>query len=281
MRIGISASIVGWEEKQLIKSINESNHECVFLDDGKLFYEVSNQGNDNLDVVLVRNQSFVRGICIARYYANKEIISLNTSRQIELCSNKYFLTLHLKKEGISVPRTALAFTAESGLNACDAIGYPVVIKPLYGGHGNLVSLAHTKEAAAGIIETREILGQNFQKAFIIQDYLPLERDIRILIVGNKAICGISRCNKKDWRHNTSKGAQAMPFIINNDIQTLVNNITKTIGHGIFGLDLFETKDGYLVNEINHVCQFKNPSNINNLNVAKIIIEHAIRVKNEN
>lgn len=271
MRLGLTASVVGWEEKKLMQSFSEKGMDLIFLDDNKEFYPL--EISSALDGVLIRNQNFVRGICLAKYHAMKGVSTINTADQIMLCANKFFLTALLKESGFPVVETSLAFTKDAGLAACRQLGFPVVIKPLYGGHGHLVSLAETENAASGILESRAILGHNFQKAFYIQKYIPLIHDIRVITVGQEPLCAIRRKNQKEWRHNTSQGAVAESFEITNAIRELISKTLKIIGPGIFGFDFFETPDGFVVNEVNHVCQFKNPSMITHTNVAACIADY--------
>ena len=61
----------------------------------------------------------------------------------------------LQAAGIPQPRTRLAFTVESALNAIEELGYPVVLKPVVGSWGRLLSKINDRDAAEAILRKRD------------------------------------------------------------------------------------------------------------------------------
>ncbi len=91
------------------------------------------------------------------YYAASALESrgtrvINTASAVELCGDKWRTTLALRQAGLPTPRTSIALTPAAALDAMDATGYPVVIKPLTGWWGCLVARVPDHEAAEAILE---------------------------------------------------------------------------------------------------------------------------------
>ena len=53
------------------------------------------------------------------------------------------------------PDATVAFSKDAALEALDSQGYPRVIKPTVGSWGRLISKLNDRDAAEGIIESRE------------------------------------------------------------------------------------------------------------------------------
>ena len=77
----------------------------------------------------------------------------------------------------------------------------MVIKEAYGSFGEQVYLANSLE------EANKIIDQIGYKDFLMQEYIATSkgRDIRINVVGDKAIVSMLRENKNDFRSNISNG----------------------------------------------------------------------------
>ena len=50
---------------------------------------------------------------------------------------------------------------------------------------------------------------------------------------------------------------------------------KACGGGVVAVDLFETSDGYLVNEVNYTMEFKNSVDTTGVDIPGKIVGHAI------
>jgi [lysine-biosynthesis-protein LysW]---L-2-aminoadipate ligase len=96
-----------------------------------------------------------------------------------ICGNKLLTTSALVRAGIPTPRTRVAFTPESALEAIEAMGYPVVLKPGVGSWGRLLSKVNDREAAEAVLEHKQVLGSYHHSIYYIQEYIDKpERDIR-------------------------------------------------------------------------------------------------------
>ena len=55
---------------------------------------------------------------------------------------------------------------------------------------------------------------------------------------------------------------------------------RAVGGDVVALDIFETADGYMVNEINYTMEFKNSIAPTGVDIPRLIAAHVIRVAQE-
>ena len=84
------------------------------------------------------------------------------------------------------PRTLVAFTPESALEAIERLGYPVVLKPAVGSWGRLLSKVNDRDAAEALLEHKEMLGTYHHASSTSRNTSakPM-RDIRAFVVGDR------------------------------------------------------------------------------------------------
>ena len=61
----------------------------------------------------------------------------------------------------------------------------------------------------------------------------------------------------DWRTNTARGAVVTGLEVSRQLSDISLAAARAVGGGILAVDLFETDDGLVVNEINDTMEFKN------------------------
>src|SRR5207248_210867 len=111
----------------------------------------------------------------------------------------------LQAAGVPQPNARVAFTTESALIAIEEMGYPVVLKPVVGSWGRLVSKVNDRESAEALLEHREVLGNYQQQIYYVQEYIRKPgRDIRAFVVGDETIAAIYRTSPH-WITNTARG----------------------------------------------------------------------------
>ena len=77
----------------------------------------------------------------------------------------------LAKAGLPQPHNATAFTPEAALEAIEAFGYPVVLKPVVGSWGRLLAKINDRDAAEAVLEHKATLGSVQHSVFYIQEYI--------------------------------------------------------------------------------------------------------------
>ena len=275
MRIGFLHSLIRKDEKLLLDEFrNRKDVELVMLDDRQLIFDL--QTGPDVDVVLERCINHSRAMHGLRLLESVGNRCINTSEVARICGDKILTSLALKEAGVAQPELRIAFTEESALAAIEEIGYPAVLKPAVGSWGRLLSKVNDREAAESILEHKAILGSYHHSIFYVQKYVDKKgRDIRSFVVGNECIAAIYRTSKH-WITNTALGGVATGCAVNDELAEASLRAAAAVGGGIVAIDLFETPEGLLVNEVNYTMEFKNSIATTGVNIPAKIVDYVMR-----
>ncbi len=229
------------------------------------------------DVVLERSVSAARGIYALRILAAAGVPTVNSYRTAATCWDKLLTSAALAEAGIPQPRTRVAFTPESALQAIEELGYPVVLKPLVGSWGRLLARINDRDAAEAILEHKEVLGNYLHSIFYIQEYIRKPgRDIRAFVVGDETIAAIYR-DSSHWITNTARGGQASNCPVTPALDDLCRRAAAAVGGGVLAIDVLEDPDrGFLVNEVNHTMEFRNSIHTTGVDIPAQVAEYVLR-----
>ena len=273
MKIGFLHSLIRKEEKLLIEAFKQRGVELVMLDDRKLIFDL--ESTLEVDVVLERCINHSRAMHGLRLFESAGIRCVNTADVASVCGDKILTSLALKDHGVPQPELRIAFTEASALEAIDELGYPAVLKPAVGSWGRLLSKVNDREAAESILEHKTILGTYHHSIFYIQQYIEKHgRDIRSFVVGDECIAAIYR-SSPHWITNTARGAEATGCPVTSAIADISLSAARAVGGGILAVDLFETPDGLLVNEVNYTMEFRNSITTTGVNIPERMIRYLL------
>lgn len=276
MKIGFLSSILRREEKLLIDELRERGIELEILDDRDLILRLNSKGLD-FDVVLERSVNHSRALYVLKTLNDWDIKTVNSYKVAEICGNKFLTTNSLIRHRVQTPRTVLAFTPKSALKAIEEIGYPVVLKPVVGSWGRLLSKINDKEAAETVLEHKAILGSYHHSIFYIQEYVPKSgRDIRSFVIGDETICAIYRYSSH-WITNTARGGRAENCPVTKEIDSISRAAARAVGGGVLAVDLFESDSGLQVNEVNYTMEFRNSIQTTGVNIPAKIVDYVLSI----
>jgi [lysine-biosynthesis-protein LysW]--L-2-aminoadipate ligase len=275
MKVGFLHSIIRKEEKLLLEEFRRrAGVEVVRIDDRKCSFNL--HANDfDLDVVIERCVNHSRAVHALRVFHDHGVPTINHPDVAEICGSKFLTTQALIRAGVPTPPCYLAFTPESALEAMDKLGYPCVIKPTTGSWGRLISKVNDRDAAEAILEHKQILGSYHHSIFYIQAYVEKGgRDIRSFVVGDQCIAAIYRVSDH-WITNTARGGIAKNCPVDEDISRISVQAANAVGGGVVALDLFETPDGYSVNEVNYTMEFRNSIDITGVDIPSMVVDYVL------
>ncbi len=128
------------------------------------------------------------------------------------------------------------------------------------------------------MEHRSILGGFLHQICYIQQYLekPSGRDIRAFVVGDRTICAIYRYSDH-WITNTARGGEARDCPVTAELDRICRRAAVALGGGVLAIDLLETADGFLVNEVNHKTEFRNSQDPTGVDIAGEIAAYVLEV----
>ena len=200
---------------------------------------------------------------------------VNSYRVAQICGDKLLTTAALRDHGVAQPECRVAFTEESALEAIEELGYPVVLKPAVGSWGRLLSKINDRDAAETVLEHKTVLGSYHHSIFYIQQYVEKRgRDIRSFVVGDDCIAAIYR-SSEHWITNTARGGRASNCEVTPDVAEVSLAAARAVGGGIVAVDLFESDDGLLVNEVNYTMEFRNSIDTTGVNIPRVVADYAI------
>lgn len=141
----------------------------------------------------------------------KKPISPNTA-QYSFYNNKINQLNFLKFHNLPYPQTFVTHSKNRALEFVQKTKYPFVLKDAHSASALGVFLIKNKKQARLAIKKifstagfYDIFGHFYAQKFIAE----IDRDLRIIIIGNKIAAAYWRINKKDWRHNLGISGTAL------------------------------------------------------------------------
>jgi [lysine-biosynthesis-protein LysW]---L-2-aminoadipate ligase len=119
-----------------------------------------------------------------------------------------------------------------------------------------VSLIRDPDAAQAVLEHCSALPSPQAHLIYLQAYVEKPgRDIRVVVVGDKAVGAIYR-SAKGWRTNVAQGATTTICDLHGELADIAIRAARSVGADIAGVDVVEDTDGrLLVLEVNSGVEF--------------------------
>lgn len=205
----------------------------------------------------------------------------NNHNGIRVCDDKGETYLALENSGLNLPDTLFAPLCYRDFCPIDMsdteyviekLGLPVIVKESYGSLGLGVFKADTKE------ELNALMNKLKTKPHLYQKYLGARKgvDIRIIVIGGKAIASMKRENKNDFRSNIACGGNGQAFDPPEEFIKAAERAAKVLGLDYCGVDVLYGDDlkPYIC-EVNSNAFIKGIEEVTGKNVAKVYAEYII------
>lgn len=279
MKVGFLYSIVRKEEKYLIEEFQSRNNiEVVMIDVRDLTFNLGKDKFD-VDVIIERCINHSRALHSIKMYESAGIRCVNSGHVATVCGDKLLTSIALADFNVPQPEVRVAFTEESAVQAIEEMGYPVVLKPAIGSWGRLLSKINDRDAAESLLEHKTVLGTYHHSIFYIQKYVEKRgRDIRSFVIGDECVAAVYRTSEH-WITNTARGGITSNCPVTDELRELSLRAAQAVGGGIVAIDVFETEDGLMANEVNYTMEFKNSIDVTGVNIPKLIVDYVIKVGN--
>ncbi|MGX2995717.1 ATP-grasp domain-containing protein [Streptomyces sp. JNUCC 64] len=274
-KIAVVADRLGWEERLLIQSAPDFGLHAEWVNDESLCLGHPDAPSvGGYDVVLVRSRSYTRGGLIASLAEASGVRVLNTARAIHACENKAALRTLLRAADVPVTDFRLVLSRKDFTRALEELELPVVLKPVFGGMGKRVTLIRDADTAQSVYDYVEDLGHAFEQAGLVEPYVGGGTSVRCLVVGRELVGAAEFASGgTDWRNNAALGNSHRALAHDPEVAKIVDAVVAELGPGIYGVDLFRTPDGLLVNEVNHAPAFRAVSASTGADVPSAIGRH--------
>lgn len=230
-----------------------------------------------------------KDILLARHLEKLGIPVYNPVSSIEQCDNKAIMYQTLANHGIPIPETIIAPKVYKGFELKDKqyyqyvinrLGFPLIIKEVHGSFGMKVYLINDETEFFNKVNELSGISYLFQK-FIASSR---GRDIRINVVGDKAVATMYRHSETDFRANVSNGGKMLTYEPTEAQIDLAIKCTKIMGTYFSGIDiLFGENEEPIICEVNSNAHLRNIYDCTGIWVADymidFVIEHLQELKN--
>jgi len=271
------------DEKLIVDELRKRSLDFKLVNlDSLLFDTESTLSSESTSVVLMRSVSHTRSEVFSKLFEEMGLTVVNSSETIWTGNNKFLSLVKLARAGVPVPRTVLAVNESKAMEAFKILTdgtYPVIIKPISGSWGRMVSLVYTNHELELLVKHRLKMENPYMKMILLQEYVDKpNRDIRVIVVEDRAVAAIYRhAPSGEWRTNTARGGRAEPVKIDKELEDISVKASRALGAYYAGVDVVESRDGYVVLEVNVVPEFKNVMRVTGINVAGEIVDMLLRI----
>ena len=276
--IGLLCGRVRVEEKALFEALRRRGAAFDRLDEEQVRLPIGGPPPP-FRVVLDRSIHHGRSMYALTLLNQAGVPTVNSGRTAQICGDKILTSAALAGAHLPIPRTVVSFTRAAALEAIEAMGYPVVLKPMVGSWGRLLAKINDRDAAEAVLEHKETLGSYQHGIFYVQEFVDKpQRDIRALVIGDRLVGAIYR-RADHWITNTARSGEARPCSPTPEIERLAIAAAHAVGGGFLAVDLLEHADGLLVNEVNYTPEFRSFMDATGIDVASQVIDYVETVAN--
>jgi RimK family alpha-L-glutamate ligase len=287
MRVVVIGSTGGWHAERLERALSARGHEYAFAPVTRMVGRIASGFTvrsrevalDACDVVIVRGiprgslEQIVFRVDTLHALAAVGVRAVNGALAIEHTIDKYLASALLAAAGAPTPRTVACERAEDALEAFDALGSDVIVKPIFGSMGFGITRVEDRDVAQRVFRALEI----GRSVYYLQETLAHEGvDVRALVVGDRVVGAVERVGT-GWRTNLSRGAEPRPITLDEPRARLCVHAAATLGADYAGVDLLRAADGrdYVI-EVNGIPGWRGVEGATGVDVAAALVDHLER-----
>lgn len=149
------------------------------------------------------------------------------------------------------------------------ISFPCIAKPVVGSQGKGVRLIKDYPEALDFFHS-------LTEDYLFQEYLPLQADYRVFVVGKKILGTMKRfVAPNDVRSNVSIGAKTEASLATPEMERVALQAAAAFGYDISGVDIAIIGDKHYVLEVNRTPQWQGIKHALGIDPAKAIVEFCI------
>ncbi len=212
------------------------------------------------------------GMAVVRQFEVMGVFSVAESQAIARSRDKLRSLQLLSREGLGMPVTGFARSAEDIDEVIDLVGgAPLIIKLLEGTQGRGVVLAETRKAAQSVIGAFQQLDANI----LVQEFIKESAgsDIRALVVGGRVVAAMERrAAPGEFRSNLHRGGTAEAVKLTTKERNTAIRAARVLGLDVAGVDLLRSDRGPLVMEVNSSPGLEGIEGATGVDVAGEIVE---------
>ena len=228
------------------------------------------------DFVLPRTGSgttyFIKAII--RHLERLGVTLINGSESIDAVKDKLYSQQILGQSNLPVPKTMLVKHPIDLTLVEKNLSYPMIVKTLSGSYGSGVFMVEDRKQFRQLMKMAELTKPSYN--IIIQECIQdsLGRDLRVLVVNGKVVgCMMRQSVDGDFRANITRGGEAIPYQIDEDIEWIGGECARLLDLDIAGVDLLFDKGKYVICEVNSAPGFQGMEKYTKINVAEQMVDY--------
>lgn len=273
MNIGLSVDIIRLEEKLILDTFVKYGIKPLIIRTDEDPLPIGSKDFSSF-TVLIRNISAFNSIYVAASIESSGGLAINSSQTLFVGHDKILTYAKLIRSKLPVPKSLISLGYNALLKNVKKLKYPLIDKPPIGSWGRLVALIKNPEDLEFIAQHRYHFNTPQLRVHILQNIISLGTDIRCLTVGDEVVaCMVRKAVKGEWRSNAALGGETHVYNPSPEIEELVIKASKAINAEIAGIDILRNKDGFYINEINVVPEFKVLMKTTNIKIPEIIVKY--------
>lgn len=220
---------------------------------------------------------FDKDIAKARYLESVGIRVFNSSKTIAICDNKEYTYSYVSSCNVTIPKTIVSplmydvsqFEDNDFLQyVSKKISLPIVIKQNVGSQGKQVYLAEN------FTQLQETYSKLKHLPHMYQEFIGDKKgeDIRVYIIGKKAVSCVKRKNTTSFKSNVSLGGKMEIIPLTKELIDYSENIAKKLELDYGSVDFLQDKNNLVFLEANSNAYFKTIEDLGE-NIARKIAEY--------
>lgn len=197
-----------------------------------------------------------------------------------MAHNKFMTQLLFSSnKNLKMPATYFSAKISETKAFLKELNYPIIMKFPEGTHGKGVIFSESYASAASMVDALHV----FDQPILIQDYINIKSDIRIIVAGDKIVGAMKRISAgDDVRANAHLGGSGEPYVVSQEMKRMSLEAAKKIGAKVCAIDIIESDYGPLILEVNTSPGLQKITEVTKKNIAKEIAtylhEETIKVK---
>lgn len=271
---------IAYQSTRLSEELKKRGVDCKVVKPYDLHYGVSDG-----KIFLEEKPDFVifldKDKYLSRMLEGVGVRCFNTAQAIELCDDKMLTYLALAGHGVSMPKTIpsmLCYTQNKEVSEIflsrveKTFSYPLIAKTSFGSLGKGVFLIGDKE---------ELLHTEKELQFVphlYQEYLGFHKgeDIRIIVIGGKAVACMRRRNDGDFRSNVEIGGVGEKISPKESFIQLAEKAANVLRLDYCGVDLLIGREEEpVLCEVNSNAFFTGIEKVTGIDIAARYVEYII------
>ena len=214
---------------------------------------------------------------IIRHMERLGVVMINGSDAIDNVKDKLYSQQILGQSNLPVPKTMLVKHPINLELVEKNLSYPMIVKTLSGSYGSGVFLVEDRKQFRQLMKMAELTKPSYN--IIIQECIEdsLGKDLRVLVVNGKVVgCMMRQSVDGDFRANITRGGEAIPYQVDEDIEWIGGECARLLNLDIAGVDLLFNKGTYTICEVNSAPGFEGMEKFTKVNVGEKIVNYVVK-----